>query len=182
MPEIVVVAAVGESNRVIGKGMELPWHIPEDLRHFKSLTSGHPLIMGRRTFESVSHQFGGPLPNRENVVLTRDESAAQHLETLGENVRAYGSLEEALEAYGDRSPIFIGGGATVYEHVLRQTDDDGPLADRLELTLVEGSFEGDTYFPPYEHLLGTVYACERQEAYPPSATRPGFRFETWNRR
>lgn len=181
MPEIVVVAAVAEGNRVIGNGMELPWHIPADLRHFKRLTTGHPLVMGRRTFESVSHQFGGPLPNRQNVVLTRDADAARRLEDMADNVKTFSSLEEAVEAYGAREIIFIGGGATVYEAVL--DDSDGaPAADRLELTIVEGSFEGDTFFPPFEHLLSSVYTRLQSEAHPAEGNTPGFRFESWIRK
>jgi len=70
--EIVLIAAVAEANRVIGDGKELPWHLPEDLARFKRLTRGHPLLMGRRTFQSIVHQFGGPLPERRHLVLTRE--------------------------------------------------------------------------------------------------------------
>ena len=162
-PEIVIVAAVAEKNRVIGDGKDLPWHIPEDLRHFKRLTLGHPLVMGRRTFESLLHQFGGPLPGRENVVLTRHPVRVDH-----PGIRVYSSLDEALAAFSDRDQISIGGGATIYEQTL-------PLADRLELTRVEGDYDGDTFFPPFEHLLGTAFELERREP------RDGFRFETWVR-
>lgn len=163
-PEIVIVAAVAEKDRLIGDGKELPWHIPEDLRHFKRLTLGHPLVMGRRTFESLVHQFGGPLPGRENVVLTRSPERLDHPGT-----RVFSSLDEALAAFADRDQISIGGGATIYAQTL-------PIADRLELTLVEGDFEGDTRFPPFEHLLGTEFELERREP------RGGFRFETWRRK
>ena len=82
MPEIVVVAAVAEApgaagDRLIGDGLELPWHIPADLERFKAMTLGHPLVMGRRTFESLLHQFGGPLPGRETVVLTRHPASVR---------------------------------------------------------------------------------------------------------
>lgn len=163
-PEIVIVAAVAEKSRLIGDGKDLPWHIPEDLRHFKRLTLGHPLVMGRRTFESLVHQFGGPLPGRENVVLTRSPERLDH-----PGIRVFSSLDEALAAFADRDQISIGGGATIYEQTL-------PFADRLELTRVEGDFEGDTRFPPFEHLLGTEFALERREP------RDGFRFETWRRK
>ncbi len=163
-PELVLVAAVAEENRVIGDGRDLPWHLPEDLRHFKRLTLGHPLVMGRRTFESILHQFGGPLPQRENVVLTRHPVRVEHA-----GIHVYSSLDAALEAFADRDQICIGGGATIYEQTL-------PLADRLELTLVEGTYHGDTVFPPFEHLLGTTFELAHREP------RDGFRFETWVRR
>lgn len=162
-PEIVLIAAVAEENRVIGKGMELPWHLPEDLKRFKRLTQGHALLMGRRTFESIVHQFGGPLPERRLVVLTSEGA----LEDFPE-IEAYASIPEALEATKDEDKLFIGGGAKVYEQFL-------PRADRLELTLVEGHYEGDTYFPEYEHLIGTAFEKTAEEP------RDGFRFVTYER-
>ncbi|MEM1043879.1 MAG: dihydrofolate reductase [Bacteroidota bacterium] len=162
-PEIVIVAALAEANRVIGDGQNLPWHIPEDLKHFKRLTLGHPLVMGRKTFESVLHQFGRPLPGRENVVLTRHPMRVDHA-----GIHVYSSLDAALDAFGDREKICIGGGATIYEQTL-------PLADRLELTFVEGDYDGDTFFPPVEHLLGTEFELSGREPH------DGFRFETWVR-
>jgi len=182
-PELVVIAAVAEKNRVIGRGLDLPWRIPADLRRFKALTLGHPLIMGHRTFESIVHQFGGPLKGRDNVVLTRHPPPSDHPE-----VRFYPSLEAALAAYADRERVFLGGGASVYAAALGA--DGGPvLADCLELTLVEGDFEGDAFFPPYEHLVegpGAVFervASERHEAEVVSGLSvPAFRFETFVRR
>jgi dihydrofolate reductase len=163
-PEIVIIAAVGAQNRVIGKEMDLPWHIPEDLKRFKQLTTGHALLMGRKTFESLLHQWGRPLPNRRNVVLTTRGEIPGHPQ-----VEAYRTVEEALEACAGEDVVFIGGGAALYEQFL-------PLADRMELTLVEGEYEGDTYFPPYEHLIGTVYDVESDER------RDGYRFVTYLRR
>lgn len=180
MGEVVVIAAVAEENRVIGKGMELPWHIPADLKRFKKLTTGHPLVMGRRTFESLMHQFGGPLPDRQNVVLTRDRETAENLATLASNITTCSSLEAALGAFASHDVVFIGGGASVYEAAL-DASDGPPLADRLELTIVEGSFEGDTFFPPYAHLLGTAYELAGGEIHRAEDGRPGFRFETWVR-
>lgn len=163
-PEIVIVAAVAEKDRLIGDGKDLPWHLPEDLRHFKRLTLGHPLVMGRKTFESLLHQFGGPLPGRENVVLTRSPVHVDH-----PGIHVYSSLEDAFEAFADAEQISIGGGAAIYEQTL-------PIADRLELTLVEGDYEGDTFFPPYEHLLGKTFELQSRDDH------DGFRFETWVRR
>jgi dihydrofolate reductase len=181
LAELVVIAAVAEGNRVIGRDMDLPWHIPADLRRFKRLTTGHPLVMGRRTFESLVNQFGGPLPQRENAVLTRDPAMARRLPEMGPNVRIYPTLEAALAAYSSRERIFIGGGASVYEAVLRETAG-APIADRLELTIVEGSFEGDTTFPPYEHLLNVHYELSEIERHDPQNSTPGFRFESWIRK
>ncbi|QXD15081.1 dihydrofolate reductase [Rhodocaloribacter litoris] len=163
-PEIVLIAALAERNRVIGRGMELPWHLPEDLRRFKRLTLGHPLVMGRRTFESLVHQFGGPLPGRRNVVVSTGAAWPQYPE-----VEVYRSLREALAALEDEPRIFIGGGGTVYAQCL-------PLADRLELTLVAGDYTGDAFFPPYEHLVGPVFEKVAEDR------RSGFRFVTYRRR
>jgi len=162
-PEIVIIAAIGEESRVIGKGMDLPWHIPDDLKRFKSLTLGYPIVMGHRTFESLVHQFGGPLKDRRNIVLGREASYPQY-----DNVEAYDSIDDAMAAVQDEERIFIGGGASVYRAFL-------PYADRLELTLVEGHYEGDVFFPRYDHLLGTMYEQSKVRQ------KNGFRFETYRR-
>jgi len=163
MPELVIVAAVAEDNRVIGNDRDLPWHIPEDLQHFKDLTTGHPLIMGRRTFESVVHQFGGPLPDRRMIVLTTQGPIDEYPE-----VETYASIDAAMEAVSDTELVFIGGGEAIYRQFL-------PKVERMELTLVEGEYEGDTYFPPFEHLVGDVF---EETAVDP---RDGFRFVTYER-
>lgn len=152
-PEIVLIAALSEENRVIGRDDELPWHLPEDMRRFKRLTTGHPVLMGRRTFESVADRLGGPLPGRRNVVLTSRGELTGHPE-----VEAHASVEEALAALGDEETVFVAGGATVYRQLLEE-------ADRLELTLVEGDWEGDTFFPPWRHLVGELFEV--------TAERPG---------
>ena len=174
-PEVVVIAALAEQSRVIGRGLELPWRLPADLRRFKALTLGHPVVMGRRTFEALLHQNGGPLPGRENVVLTRHPVGVHH-----PGVHVVGSLPEALAAFAGRPRVFIGGGGEVYAQVLG--GGGGPvLADRLELTLVEGDFEGDAFFPPYEALVGPVFERRGVEAHPAEGGRPAFRFETYVR-
>ncbi|RMF62848.1 MAG: dihydrofolate reductase [Bacteroidetes bacterium] len=162
-PEIVLIAALAEENRVIGRDLSLPWHLPEDLRRFERLTMGHPLVMGRRTFDSLLHQFGGPLPGRRNVVV----STRSDLD-LPPGVERYAALEAALQALRDQPRIFIGGGGTIYAQCL-------PVADRLELTLVEGRYEGDAFFPPYEHLIGSVFEKTAEERH------EGFRFVTYRR-
>ena len=163
MPELVIIAAVAEENRVIGQEKDLPWHIPEDLQHFKNLTTGHPLLMGRRTFESVVHQFGGPLPDRRMVVLTSQGPFDEY-----PNIETYPSIDAAMNALADAETVFIGGGEAIYRQFL-------PRADRLELTLIEGSYEGDTYFPPFEHLVGDTFEETAVDE------RDGFRFVTYER-
>ncbi len=162
-PEIVLIAAVAEKNRVIGKGLELPWHISEDLKHFKQHTLGKPLVMGRRTFESLVHQFNGPLPNRRNIVLTTGGAVEGY-----PSIETYDSAEAMLEALREEPMIFIGGGGAVYAYFL-------PLADRLELTLVEGDYEGDAFFPPFEHLIDREFKVEEERP------RDGYRFVTYRR-
>ncbi len=126
---ITIIAAVAENN-VIGKDNDLIWHLSDDLKHFKDLTSGHHIIMGRKTFESMPKA----LPNRTNVVITRQDDFS------AENVIVAGSLQEALEvAKEDPQPFIIGGGE-IYKQALQFTD-------RIELTRVHHSFEGDTFFP-----------------------------------
>lgn len=163
-PEIVLIAALAEKNRVIGRQGRLPWHLPEDLQRFKRLTMGHPLLMGRKTFESLLKDFGGPLPGRRHLVLSRHRRYPDMA-----NVEVYPDVSAALAAVGNVPRLFIAGGGEVYARFL-------PQADRLELTLVEGDYEGDTFFPPYEHLIGPVFEMVAVEQ------RPGFRFVTYRRR
>ena len=162
-PELVLIAAVAESNRLIGNGMALPWRIPEDLKRFKDLTRGHPLLMGRKTFESILEQFGGPLPERRHIVLSHTPEAVKH-----PAAECFGSVEDALEDLKDETIVYIAGGATVYSALLER-------ADRLELTIVEGDYVGDTYFPPWEHLVGPVFRLAERN------TREGFRFDTYKK-
>lgn len=163
-PELVIIAAVAEKDRLIGNGIRLPWHIPEDLRRFKRLTLGHPLLMGRKTFESILVQFGKPLPDRRHIVLTRDPERIQH-----PVAECFSSVEAALKALRYETIVYIAGGAAVYESFLER-------ADRLELTIVEGDHEGDTYFPEWRHLVGPVFSLtERQD-------HEGFRFESYKKR
>lgn len=136
--EVVIIVAVA-GNGVIGADGSIPWHYPADLRRFKRLTTGHPVIMGRRTYEGILETLGEPLPDRTSIVLTR-----QDLETPG-SVIPVGSVDAALTAAGatgaDRT--FVAGGATVYEQFLDQ-------ADRMERTELHDSYEGDTEFPEWD--------------------------------
>jgi dihydrofolate reductase len=129
---IYLVAAVAK-NGVIGAGGKLPWHLPEDLQHFKKLTLGHPIIMGRRTWESL----GRPLPGRENIVVTRTAGYA----APGASVAA--SLEGAIALCAGEPVAFVIGGADMYAAAL-------PLADGLVLTEIDRDFEGDTRFPEWD--------------------------------
>lgn len=161
--EIILIAALAESNRVIGRSLELPWHIPEDLRRFKRLTLGKPLVMGRTTYRAIIEQFGAPLKNRRTVVL----SSRGPVDGL-EGVETYRNIEDVLDALSDCEEIYIGGGGGVYRQFL-------PLATRMELTLIEGDYDGDTYFPEFEHLVGDEFTIAAEEQ------RPGFRFVTYDR-
>jgi len=136
--EVALVAAVAE-NGVIGADGEMPWHYPADLAHFKETTMGHPVIVGRVTYESVSGQLGGPLPGRTNVVLTRSGVDAP------ESVVQVESVDTAVEAAAatGAETAFVAGGATVYAQFL-------PRADQLVLTEVPGEPEGDTHFPDWD--------------------------------
>lgn len=141
-PRISIAVALGKdrkNNHVIGHGNELLWRIPDDLKRFKQLTLGHPIIMGRKTFESILQSLGKPLPGRTNIVVTRDQHYTH------EGVTITHSLEEALEKARelDNEEIYIGGGAELYKQAL-------PFVDKLYLTLIDDTREGDTYFPPYE--------------------------------
>jgi dihydrofolate reductase len=121
------------SNGIIGAKGELPWRLPEDLKHFKRLTMGHPVIMGRRTWESLK----GPLPGRENIVVTRNRG----YEAPGAAVA--GSLEGALALCAGEAVVFVIGGSTLFDESL-------PIAAGLVITEIHKDFEGDTWFPQYD--------------------------------
>src|SRR6185437_11011034 len=144
---ISMIAAIGEGNRVLGKDNKLIWSIPEDTQFFRDTTRGHAVIMGRKTFESL----GKPLPHRMNIVVSRN----------GNNIANTGdclivdSLEKAIALAKDWEPknaeaeIFIIGGAQIYTEAL-------PFADRLYLTLVEGHYDGDAFFPDYPEFTQII--------------------------
>mgnify|MGYP001323153699 CR=1 FL=1 len=131
IPRIALIAAIAE-NGVIGDHGRLPWHLPEDLKWFRSTTWGKPIIMGRRTWESI----GRPLPGRRNLVLSRSLPATAGIEV-------YGSLDQALSACADVQEVCIIGGAELYAQSLA-------LASRLYLTEIPRSYSGDTHFPPLD--------------------------------
>jgi dihydrofolate reductase len=136
---ISVIAAIGK-NRELGKDNELLWPIPEDLKRFKSLTLGHPIIMGRKTFDSI----GRPLPNRTNIVVTRDADWKAPSEDVIKANSVYDAVVRAKNI--DPVEIFIIGGAQIYEEGVK-------FATRLYLTLVDAEAGADTFFPPYEDLF-----------------------------
>ncbi len=135
---VVIVAAMSRKNRAIGYKNKLLWHIPADLKRFKELTLGHPIIMGRKTFESIVAMLGKPLPGRTNIVLTRNPAYTPP------GVITVTSLADAFTAALREQPkeIHIGGGAELYAAAL-------PYTDRLHLTFVAGDTYGDTFFPEF---------------------------------
>ncbi len=152
-PTISIVVAIAKKNRVIGKDNKLPWNIPSDLKRFKEITTGHPIIMGRKTYESI----GRPLPNRTNIIITRDPT----YQAAGCTV--VNSLKKAIAVATqlDSNEIFIIGGGEIFKHALAHTD-------KLYLTLVEGEIKGDVYFPPYDEFNKVIETSTHEEN--------GFRF------
>lgn len=124
-------------ERIIGRAGELPWHLPEDLKFFKRTTSGHPIVMGRKTFDSI----GRPLPKRTNIVLTRDGSWTHEGVTTLSDPAELESVRAETEG-----PVFIIGGAQIYANLLEQLDE-------LIITHVHQSYPGDTVFPEFNHLF-----------------------------
>ncbi len=166
IPNVILSALVAmDVNRVIGKQNQLPWHLPADLKHFKELTTGHIIIMGRKTHVAI----GKPLPNRINVILTRDKTFnAPHCLVVN-------SLEEALQCSASHEPkeIFIIGGADIYRQFL-------PYIQRIHLTVVHHAFDGDTFFP---ELRADVWQEGEQEYHAADeANHYAYSFSTWERK
>ena len=131
MRKISIIVAMSQ-NYVIGIKNKLPWHISADLKNFKKITLGHPVIMGRKTYDSI----GKPLKDRDNIVISRDNSLKiDHVEVVD-------SLEKAVFKTADSPEVFIIGGQQIYQIAL-------PLATHMYVTKVDGNFEGDAYFPDY---------------------------------
>ena len=145
-PRVYLVAAVA-ANGVIGRDGQLPWHLPEDLKHFKRLTLGHPVIMGRRTWESL----GRPLPGRDNIVVTHRAG----YEAPGAAVA--NSLEAALALCAGEPVVFVIGGQQLFAESL-------PMAAGLVLTEIYRDYEGDTWFPPYDRSRWRETQRERHSA------------------
>ena len=151
---ISLIAALAK-NRVIGKDNVMPWHMPADLQHFKMVTLGKPVIMGRKTFESI----GRPLPGRKNIIISRDDTFQP------EGVEVVHSPEQALFAAGDVAEVMIIGGGQIYQHFL-------PMATDLYLTFIDAEPDGDAWFPVIDETFSQQssrhqpkdarhqYACE----------------------
>ena len=158
-PLLTIIAAVAR-NGIIGRDNKMPWHLPEDLKHFKTLTMGHPMIMGRKTWESLP----GRLPGRPHIVVTRNPAYRADGATVAN------SLTAAIAAAGDSEAVFIIGGAELYAQAL-------PLADRLELTEIDAEFEGDTRFPTWDREAWQQTARDSHS----SANGFGYTFATYQR-
>ncbi len=137
-PKLIAIAAVA-SNGVIGRDGTLPWHLPEDLKFFKQTTKGHPVLMGRVTYESILQSLGKPLPGRRNIVLSRTMPDTEGCEVIRE-------VAELEHLPGITSPVYLIGGAQLYRSLL-------PECAELILTHIEKPYEGDTTFPEYEPLF-----------------------------
>ena len=142
--KLIIIAALNK-KRVIGNNGKLPWHISEDLKRFKKLTVGHTVLMGRKTFESM----GKPLPDRRNVVLSSKKIPG---------VETYSTIAAALAALKKEKKIFVIGGGKIFEQFLDRVDE-------LRLTLVDIGVDGDTFFPSYEHLIGTRFMLVNEEKH-----------------
>lgn len=163
MPEIVIIAAVAQ-NRVIGRDNQLIWSIPEDMAHFKALTQGHTMLMGRKTWESLPPRFR-PLPGRRNIVITRQ------LDFAAPGAELANSLEAGLALATSDALVFIIGGAEIYQQAMA-------LADRLEITEVELNPEGDSWFPE----IAAVNWEKTAKITPPGQTGTEFSFVTYRRK
>jgi len=141
----IVVAA--STNNVIGRDGGLPWHLPDALRHFKRITTGKPIIMGRKTFESI----GRPLPDRHNIVMTRDPDYA------AEGCDVVSSVAEAMDLAGDADEVMVIGGGQVYRDFL-------PRADRIYMTRVQAEVQGETRFPKIEGNTWRLVSAEHHAA------------------
>jgi dihydrofolate reductase len=142
---ISIIVAIAENN-AIGKNNQLLWNLPIDLKHFKTITSGHTVIMGRKTYDSV----GKPLPNRRNIVITRDANLKI------EGAEVVGGLQQALDSCNPKEEVFILGGAEIYKQALS-------LTDKIYLTRVHESFEADTFFPAIDDNIWKEIDPERHE-------------------
>lgn len=141
----ISIIVAHSNNMAIGKANSLLWRLPDDLKRFKELTSGHPVIMGRKTWESIPEKFR-PLQNRTNIVITRDLNYSANGAVVASSIKK--ALEEASESVGFEE-IFVIGGAEIYKETL-------PLANRLYITKVDTDVEGDAFFPEYSEFKKVI--------------------------
>ncbi len=159
---IVMIAAASE-NKVLGKDNQLVWHLPDDFKRFKQLTTGHYIIMGRKTFES----FPKPLPNRTHVVISRQENYQP------EGCIVVNSIQKAIAAVPENEDAFIIGGGEIYKQSIA-------LADKIELTRVHTTLEGDAFFPEIDQ---TIWQLEASELHPKDDKHAfDFTYETFVRK
>ena len=148
---ISMIAAMAD-NRIIGKDNQMPWHLPADFAWFKRCTMGKPVVMGRKTYESI----GRPLPGRLNIVISRDASL------FIEGVTTVTSIEQALEVAGEVEEVMIIGGGAIYAACL-------PMANKLYITHIEAEIEGDTQFPDwgnkFKETYSEAYQADEKNAY-----------------
>jgi dihydrofolate reductase len=144
---LTTIAAVAQ-NGVIGNNNELIWRLPDDLKHFKNLTKGHTMIMGRKTWESIGAK---PLPHRRHIIITRN------FDYDAEDAEVVSTIDEALELAKGDEKVFIVGGGEIYKLAM-------PYINRMELTIVHHDFEGDTYFPEFNYANWKEVASELHEA------------------
>jgi len=161
MTNLSIIVATAQ-NRAIGKNNQLLWHLPADLKHFKQITSGYTVIMGRKTYDSI----GKPLPNRRNIIITRQELQLPGCEMVK-------SVNEALALCSNEPEVFIIGGAQIYEQAL-------PLTQRIYLTEVEASFDADAFFP--EINPKEWQETERENHAPDEKNKLPYTFITLERR
>ncbi len=160
---ISLIAAASENN-VIGSNGEIPWDIPADLQYFRRMTQGKPVIMGRKTYESIGH----PLPKRPNIVITRQK------EYTAEGCHVVASLGEALQVADCKNAeeIFVIGGGEIYREALEK-------ADRIYLTRVHATIQGDAYFPEFHPEHWAEISCEKHEA---EGGQPAYTFLVYEKR
>ena len=145
-----------DKNHLIGGDNKLLWHIPEDLKRFKKLTTNHTIVMGRKTFESI----GKPLPNRLNIILTKDK------DFQAEGCLVFNDISDVIKEVQNSNEVFIIGGGQIYNEFF-------PIINRIYVTLVESEYVGDTYFPKYNEKDWKCFYEEKKE---------GFRYQTWIRK
>lgn len=148
---ISIIVAVSQNN-VIGKKNDLPWHLPADLKHFAKITSGHDIIMGRKTYDSIINRLGHPLSNREHYVIT-----SQKLSSGFDNVHYINSLPEAMSRLDQKKEIFIIGGAQIFSLAW-------PLVDRLYLTKIDANIDGDIFLSGFQVDDWQLVDCENHSA------------------
>jgi len=158
---ISIIVAIGENN-AIGKNNQLLWHMPADLRHFKNKTAGHTIIMGRKTFDSV----GKPLPNRRNIIVTRQNITIPGCEVVK-------SIDDAIALCKGEDEVFIGGGAEIYREAIDKID-------RIYLTIIHKIFDADTFFPEIDFTQWVE--TEREDHQPDDKNELSYSFITLERR